>query len=60
MVFGWIVFIWVMLCIIYFGWKWINERKWNAKFKARMRNYDQPMNMSIEKRINYKGRHRRC
>lgn len=57
---AWITFVWIILMIIYFGWKWFKEKKeQRAKFKARMRNYDQPLSMDIGKRIKYKGRYRK-
>lgn len=41
MVFVWIFFIWAIFAIIYFGWKWVKEKKRIKKFKTRIRNYDE-------------------
>jgi predicted negative regulator of RcsB-dependent stress response len=27
----WITFIWLIFCIIWFGWKWVKERKVNMQ-----------------------------
>jgi len=27
MILAWIVFLWLIFCIVWFGWKWIKERR---------------------------------
>ena len=27
MILAWITFLWVLFCIVWFGWKWIKERR---------------------------------
>lgn len=53
-----IVFVWVIISIIYFGWKWIKERRRAAAFIKRMKNYDNPLSMSIGRRLRYKRKNR--
>ena len=31
MILAWIVFLWLLFCIVWFGWKWIEERKENMQ-----------------------------
>ncbi len=50
----WISFIWLIAMIIYYAWKWRKEKKKERIFKARMRNYNQPMTMNIGRRIKFK------
>ena len=50
----WIIFIWIIAMIIYYGMKWGKEKKKERVFKARMRNYNKPMSMSIGRRIKFK------
>lgn len=59
MVLVWITFIWVIAMIIYYTWKWRKEKKKERIFKARMRNYDNPLSMSIGRRIKFKGGYRK-
>lgn len=53
-----IVFTWLVLMIMLWGWRWLKEKKRIKKFKARIKSYE-PMSMSISERLKYKGRHRR-
>lgn len=59
MVFVWIIFIWIIAMIIYYGMKWGKEKRKERIFKIRMRNYDQPLSMNIEKRIKFKEKYRK-
>jgi predicted negative regulator of RcsB-dependent stress response len=59
----WIFFIWVIAMIIYFGWKWIKEKKNMTISKAGIRKYNR-LQMNIGERLRrnekYEGRHRKC
>lgn len=58
MVLVWITFIWLSIMIVYYGMKWIKEKKKTKSFKTRMRNYDNPLGMSIGRRIKFKRGYR--
>lgn len=50
-----ITFVWVILMIIYYTWKWIKEKKHIKELKAKMKNHDkESMTMSIGERLKYK------
>ena len=55
MTFVWIVFIWAIFSIMYFGWKWIKEKKRIKNFEAKTKNYNKElMTMSISERLKKK------
>lgn len=58
MVLVWIIFLWLNAMIVYYGMKWIREKNKMTIFKARMRNYDNPLNVSIGRRIRFKRGYR--